>query len=107
MEVCAALIVVVRALVAMVFLEWVGEGVSALFVVLLVVDGFVLYGVIIGVVVVTYDRFLGSGLVGGVGRTSVVAFCCGGVLVGKRVIVRLVSWHACCYHVIRMFFNRS
>ncbi len=48
---------------------------------------FVLCGVIIGVVVVAGGRFLGSGLVGGVGRTRGVAFCCGGVLVGKRVIV--------------------
>ena len=41
----------------------------------------------IGVVVMAGGRFLGSGLVGDVGRTSAVSFCCGGVLVGKRVIV--------------------
>ncbi len=60
---------------------------SALFVVLIVVDGFVLCGLIIGVLVVAGGRFLGSGLVGGVGRRIAVAFCCGGVLMGKRVIV--------------------
>jgi len=46
---------------------------------------------VVGVVVVSGGRFLGSGLVGGVGRTSAVAFCCGCVLLGKSVIVRLVS----------------
>ena len=76
---------------------------SASFVFLLVIGGFVLCGLIIGVVVVAGCRLLGSGLVGGVGRTSAVAFCCGGVLSGKRVIVRLVSWHVCCSHGIRMF----
>ena len=60
---------------------------SAWCVVLIVVGGFVLCGLIIGVVVVAGGWFLGSGLVGGVGRTSAVAFCCGGVLVGKRGIV--------------------
>ena len=62
----------------------------ALFVCLLVVGGFVLCGVV-GVVVMAGGRFLGSGLVGGMGRTSAVAFCCGSVLVGNSVIVRLVS----------------
>ena len=80
---------------------------SALFVFLLVVGEFVVCGLIIGVVVVAGSRFLGSGLVGGVGRASVVAFCCGDVLSGKRVIVRLVSWHARCSPGIRMFCNRS
>ncbi len=61
-----------------------------MFVVRLVVCGFVLCGVIIGVVVVAGGRFLGSGLVGGEGRTSVVVFCYRAVLVGKRVIVWLV-----------------
>ena len=59
---------------------------SALFVFLLVVGGFVLCGVV-GVVVMAGGRLLGSGFVGGVGRTSAVAFCCGSVLVGKNVIV--------------------
>ena len=61
---------------------------SALFVFLLLVGGgLVLCGLIIGVVVVAGGRFLGSGLVGRVGRTSAVAFCCGNVLVGERLIV--------------------
>ncbi len=78
-----------------------------MFVVRLVVCGFVLCGVTIGVVVVDGGRFLGIGLVGGVGKTSVVVFCCGVVLVGKKVIVWLVSWHACCRPGIRMFCSRS
>ena len=80
---------------------------SALFLVLTMVGGFVLCELIIDVVVVAGGRFLGSGLVGDVGRASVVALCCGDVLLGKRVIVRLVSWHACCRHGIRMFCSRS
>ena len=64
--------------------EW---GVSALSVFLLVVGGLLLCGFIIGVVVVAAGRFLGSGLLGGMGRTSAVAFCCGDVLLGKRLIV--------------------
>ncbi len=60
---------------------------STLFVVVVVVGRFVLRGLMIGVVVVADDRFVGSGRVGGVGRTSAVAFCCGDVLMGKRVIV--------------------
>ena len=60
---------------------------SALFVVVVVVGGCLLCEFIIGVVVVAGGRFLGSGLVGGVGRTSAMAFCCVGVLVGKRMIV--------------------
>ncbi len=58
-----------------------------MFVVVLVVSGFVLYGIVIDVVVVTGGRFLGSGRVGGVERSIVVAFCCRYVLLGKRVIV--------------------
>ena len=60
---------------------------SALFVVLIVVGGFVLCGLIIDGV-----RDDGEWSVpwewscGGVGRTSVVAFCCGGVLMEKRLI---------------------
>ncbi len=61
---------------------------SALFVTLLVVDEFVVCGLVVGVVVVSGGRFLGSGLVGGVGRTSAVVCCCGCVLLGKRVIIR-------------------
>ncbi len=51
------------------------------------VSGFVLYGVVIYVVVVAGGRFLGSGPLGGVGRSTDVAFCCGDVVLGKRVIV--------------------
>ncbi len=58
-----------------------------MFVVVIVVDGFVFCGLIIGVVVVAGVRFLGSGRVGGVGRTSDVALWWGDVLMGKRVIV--------------------
>ena len=43
--------------------------------------------VIVGVVMLVGGLLLGSGLVGGVGRKSVVPFCCGGVWLGKRVIV--------------------
>ena len=64
--------------------------------VVLVEGGFVLYGVVIDNVVVAGDRFLGSGRVGGVERSIAVAFCCGDVVLGKRVIVWLVSWHAWC-----------
>ncbi len=57
----------------------------ALFLFSLVVDGFVLCGVIIGVVVVAGNRFIGRGLVGNVGRTSVVVFFSVGVCWwGKR-----------------------
>ena len=78
------------------------------FVSFLVVVEFVVCELIIGVVAVSGGRFLGSGFVGGVGRTSVVVFCCGCVvLLGKRVIVKLVSWHACCSPGIRMFCRRS
>ena len=80
---------------------------SALFVSLLVVADFVVCGLGVGVVVVSGGRFLGSGLVGDVGRSSAVAFYCGCVLLGKSVIVRLVSWHACCSAEIRMFCRRS
>ena len=80
---------------------------SDLFVFLIVIGEFVVCGLLIGVVVVAGGRFLGSGLVGGVGRTSVVAFCCGDVLLGKKVIDRLVSWHACCSPGIMMFCTRS
>ena len=58
-----------------------------MFVILIVVGGFVLCELIIGVVVVAGGRFLESSLVGGAGRTSAVSFCYGGVLMGKRVIV--------------------
>ena len=55
---------------------------SALFVSLLLVAEFVVCGLVVGVVVVSGGRFLGSGLVGGVGRSSAVAFvagvCCWG-----------------------------
>ncbi len=78
------------------------------FVSFLVVVEFVVYELIIGVVAVSGGRFLGSGFVGGVGRTSVVVFWCGCVvLLGKRVIVKLVSWHACCSPGIIMFCRRS
>ena len=58
-----------------------------MFVVVIVVVGLVLCGLIIVVVVVAGGRFLGSGRVGSVGRTSVVVFCCGDVLMGKKSIV--------------------
>jgi hypothetical protein len=48
--------------------------VSALLLFLLVVGGMVLCGVVIGVVALEGGRFLGSGLAGGEGRTSGVAF---------------------------------
>ena len=50
-------------------------------------DGVVLSGLVINDVVVAGDRFLGCGRVGCVGRSTVVAFCCGDVLSGKRDIV--------------------
>ena len=46
-------------------------------------------GLTIGVVVVAGGRFLGSGLVGGGGRTSDVAFCCGRVLLGRGRLLDL------------------
>ena len=36
-------------------------------------------------------RFLGSGRMGDVGRSIAIVFCCVGVLLGKRLIVLLVS----------------
>ena len=63
----------------------------ALFVSLLMVAEFVVCKLDVGVVVVSGGRFLGSGFVGGVGRMSAVVCCCGCVLLGKRVIVMLVS----------------
>ena len=60
---------------------------STLFAVIIVLGGFVLCGLVIDVVVVAGGRFLGSGRVGSVGRSSVVPFCCGDVLLGTRVIV--------------------
>ena len=55
-------------------------GVSTLFVVAIVVGGFVLCGLVIDDVVVVGGRFLGIGHVGCVGRLSAVAFRCGDVL---------------------------
>ena len=60
---------------------------STLFIVVIVVGGFVSCLLIIGVVVVAGGWFLGSGRVGGVGRSLIVAFYCGDVLLGMRVIV--------------------
>ena len=51
-------------------------------------------------------RFLGSGRMGGVGRSIIVVLCCGIVLLGKMMIVCLVFWHACCRPGIRMFYRR-
>ena len=68
-----------------------GRDVTTLFVVVIAVGRFVLRGLLIGVVVVAGDWFLGSGRVWDVGRTSAVAFCCGGVLLGKRVIVGVLA----------------
>jgi len=62
---------------------------SIFFVFLLVVGEFVECGLIFGFVVVADGRFLGSGLVGGVGRTSALAFCCGVCCWGR---VRLLDW---------------
>ncbi len=59
----------------------------ALFVFSLVVGVYVLCRLSAGDVVMAGGRFLGSGFVGGMGRTRAKPFCCGGVLVGKRVIV--------------------
>ncbi len=86
MRVRAALIVEVKARVAMVFLEWVG-GVCTLFGVVIVIGGFVLSGLLINVVVVAGGRLLASGRVGGGGRSTAVVFCFGAVLLGKRVVV--------------------
>ena len=80
---------------------------SNLFGVVLVISGFVLYGVVIDVMVVAGGWFLGSCRVGGVERSTDVAFCCGDVVLGKRVIVWLVSWHAFYWPRIRMFCSRS
>ena len=55
--------------------------------VVLVISGFVLCGVVIDVEVVAGRRFLGSGRARDVGRWIAMAFCCGDVLFGKRVIV--------------------
>ena len=55
--------------------------------VVIVMGGFVLCGLVIDAVVVAGGRFLGSDRVGGVGRSTVVVFCCGEVLMGKRVII--------------------
>jgi hypothetical protein len=41
---------------------------------------------LIDALVVAGGRFLGSGRVGGVGRSTTVAFCCGDVQMGKKVI---------------------
>ena len=60
---------------------------STLFGVVIVISGFVSRGLVIDVVPVAGGRLLGSGRVGCVGRSIVVAFCCGDVLLGKRVIV--------------------
>jgi len=53
----------------------------------MVMGGVVLSGLLINVMVVAGGRFLGDGRVGGMGRSPVVSFCCGDVLLGKRVIV--------------------
>ena len=76
-------------------------------VVVIEISGFVLCDLVIDVAVMAGCRFLGSARVGVVGRSIVVAFCCGDVLLEKRVIVLLMSWHACCRPGIRMFFSRS
>jgi len=68
--------------------EW---DVCTLFGVVIVLSGDVLSGLLINDVVVVGGRFLESGQVEGVGRSTAVVFGCGDVLLGKRVIVCLVS----------------
>ena len=58
-----------------------------MFGVVIVIDGSVLCGLVIDVVVAAGGRFLGSGRVGDVGRSTVVVFCCRDVLQGNRVIL--------------------
>ena len=64
-----------------------GWDVCTLFGVAIVMGEVVLSGLLIYVVVMAGDRFPGSGRMEGVGRSIVVVFCCGDVLLGKRVIV--------------------
>ncbi len=52
-----------------------------------VVMGEIAFSVLlVDAVVVVGSRFLGSGRVGGVGRSVLVVFCCRYVVLGKRVI---------------------
>ena len=51
-----------------------------MFGVVIVIGRSVWCGLVIGVVVVAGGRFLGSGRLGDVGRSTVVVFCCGDVL---------------------------
>ena len=64
-----------------------GWAVCTLFGVVIVLGEVVLSGWLVDVVVVAGGRFLESGRVWGVGRSITVMFCCGDVLLGKRVIV--------------------
>jgi hypothetical protein len=52
-----------------------------------VLDEVMCSGLIVGDGVVAGNRFLGSGRVGDRGRSVGVVFCCGVVLLGKRVMV--------------------
>jgi hypothetical protein len=61
--------------------------VCTLFRVVIVMDRDMLSVLLINVVVVAGGRFLGSGRVWGVGRSTGVVFVCGDVLLWKRVIV--------------------
>ena len=78
-----------------------------MFGVVIVMGGYMLCRLVIDVVVMAGGRFLGSGRVGGVGRSTDMAFSCEDVLLGKRVIILLVPWHACCRSGIRMFCSQS
>jgi hypothetical protein len=53
---------------------------STLFIVVIVIGGFVMSGLLVNVVVVAGGRFLGSGRLGGVGGSITFIFCCGDVL---------------------------
>jgi hypothetical protein len=67
-----------------------------LFGVVIVMGGYVLSDLLVNDVVVASGRFLGSVRVVCVGSSTVVVIFCGDMLLGKRVIVWLESWHACC-----------
>jgi hypothetical protein len=64
-----------------------GWVVCTLFVVVVVMGEAVLSGLLVDDVVVAGGRFLGSGRVGGVGRSIAVVFRRGDVLLRKRAIV--------------------
>ena len=61
--------------------------VCTLFGVVTMLGEVVLSGLLVDALAVAGGRFLGSGRVGGVSRSIAIAFCCGDVLLGKKVIV--------------------